>query len=108
MSKLTYENLNQSKTEINSLVESQKKTDPTLLNKKYWLTKEFQEDFVKRNRTFSSDEEVLKKDFIKWHKIECERLFDPNTSKLKHAYIKRVMDYLAVHPWMTTYDYKRI
>jgi hypothetical protein len=108
MSKLTFEGYSQLEKPIKSLVENEKKLKPTLLDKKHWLTQEFQEDFFKRNKRFSSEENELMNDFIKSHKIEGERIFDKSQNKLKILSIKRVVNYLSIHPWMTVYDNKKI
>ena len=108
MSKLTFENYSESNTEFKSLINTQKNSKSTLLDKKQWLTDDFLKDYNKRNSEFTSNQEDLKRDFSNWHKIEGEKLFDRNKNSFKLSSIKRITHYLSVHPLMTSLDNKKI
>ena len=107
MSKLTFDNISQSNT-INSIVNNQKKINSSLLEKKHWLSEDFLKEYNKRKGSFTTNEEELFKEFTEWHKIEGYKLFDRKKNLLKINHIKRISNYLNVHPWMTIYDQKRI
>lgn len=92
----------------NNATKNNVRLDIPLVNEEYHKSSEFSQNYYNKFGLFSNDENLLKREYLSWHKQLGLAIYDPIRKQITNPNYSKIMQFLKTHPSLTNKDQRTL